>query len=152
MLAGHWQLRRISWQVIDHCDGQIGQVDAQFLRLNGGGGVAVKKYSADKRDHALRIFIESRGNESLSSIARKLGVHRKTVAKWKEKDGWDAKLSETCQMTAKKTAEKISEALSEQMANHFRVDSEHLDILDKILFLQLIERDENGQPVRGIEQ
>ena len=112
----------------------------------------MKKYSEEKREQAFHLFIQSRGNESLSSIARKLGVHRKTVAKWKEKDGWDAKLSETCQMTAKKTAEKISEALSEQMANHFRVDSEHLDILDKILFLQLIERDENGQPVRGIEQ
>ena len=106
-------------------------------------------YDVEKRKEALALYVKSQGTEKLSSLSRKTGVHRDTLRKWKKSDEWEARLAETRQSANKKVVEKMADQLSDEIAKHFKIDFEHLDILDKMLFLQLIERDEHGQPVRG---
>ena len=106
-------------------------------------------HDAATRREALSRYVKSQGVETLSAMGRALGVNRETLRKWKKEDEWDARLAETRQSASKKAVEKMADELSDQIAKHFKVDSEHLDVLDKMLFLHLIERDANGQPVRG---
>ena len=105
----------------------------------------------EKRIQAEKAYLESYGDVNFSEMARRLGVHRQTISRWKQAGDWDRKLAAMQQSVAEKTIEKISDKISDQIEKNFRVDSEHLDILDKILFLQLIERDDQGNPIRGAD-
>lgn len=112
-------------------------------------GEAGKKRTADKRNEALAIYVSSRGVESLSSIAKTLGIARNTLSKWRQDDNWDAKLAETEQQATAKAIEVMSDQLANEISKHFKIDSEHLDVLDKILFWHLIAKDKRGLPLRN---
>ncbi len=46
----------------------------------------------DARKAAERAFLEDRGRITNKEIARKLGIHPATIARWKRLDEWDMKL------------------------------------------------------------
>lgn len=77
-------------------------------------------------------FLEDKGRITNKEMARKLGVHPATVARWKKADEWDLKLMQT-----------ISQP--EPRINHhqdvFDIDIEHIRMLNERIGSYLAKKD-----------
>jgi hypothetical protein len=77
-------------------------------------------------------FLEDKGRITNKEMARKLGVHPATVARWKKADEWDLKLMQT-----------ISQP--EPRINHnqdiFNIDLEHIRMLNERIGSYLAKKD-----------
>ena len=63
---------------------------------------------------AKNLFMEKQGDISDVQIARIVGVHRTTVAKWRVEGNWNALAQQVRQAADKKAAEKAAERAADQ--------------------------------------
>ncbi len=77
-------------------------------------------------------FLEDKGRITNKEMARKLGVHPATVARWKKADEWDLKLMQTL---SQPEPESVHD-------NHtIRTDLEHIKLLNERIDSYLEKRD-----------
>jgi hypothetical protein len=105
----------------------------------------------EKRLRAKEIYLEKLGDIPVTQIARKLGVHRVTVAKWKEDDSWDEKLTEARHLADKKVTEKIASRLAKEIDPRYENVFKAMDGLNKISFSKLFKRGPGGAFLRDEE-
>jgi hypothetical protein len=74
------------------------------------------------RKHAEKIFLEDRGRVTNKELARTLGIHPATIARWRKIDEWDIKLVQSVSEPAG------SEALEEDF---FATDLRHIQLLNE---------------------
>ncbi len=77
-------------------------------------------------------FLEDKGRITNKEMARKLGVHPATVARWKKADEWDLKLMQSLsQPEPRQTREQGA----------FRIDLKHIKLLNERIDSYLARRD-----------
>ncbi len=67
-----------------------------------------------KREEALQLYLASDGAVSISTLAKRLGVSRDAIMRWKKKYKWDEKLGNIRHERDKMTAEKLAGKLAEE--------------------------------------
>lgn len=77
-------------------------------------------------------FLEDKGRITNKEMARKLGVHPATVARWKKADEWDLKLMQS-----------LSQPEPRILQDHsvYKVDTEHIRLLNERIDSYLARRD-----------
>jgi len=76
----------------------------------------------EARKFAEKTFLDDRGRVTNKEIARKLGIHPATVARWKKLDEWDLKLVQSLS--------RASEG-QEKGEDFYAVDIRHLAVLNE---------------------
>ncbi len=79
------------------------------------------KKNQDRRN-AEKAFLKDRGRITNKEMAKKLGVHPATIARWKKADEWDLKLIQT--ITDQTNAESGED-------DFFKIDIKHLNLLNE---------------------
>lgn len=116
--------------------------------------VSSEAFSAkpDQRVAALDLYLESRGKLSMTSIAKKVGVTRQTVARWIATGKWSEKVSSIERKLDEKVAEKIAEKATDAVAEKYlraqKQQMEFYNLFTHILMGKLIQTDESGRPLK----
>jgi len=76
----------------------------------------------EDRKLAERIFVSERSRITNKELAKRLGVHPATVARWRKLDDWDAKLTEV---------EVMTEETETEQADFYDVDMRHIRLLNE---------------------
>jgi hypothetical protein len=76
----------------------------------------------EDRKNAEQTFLNDRGRITNKELAKRLGVHPATVARWKKLDEWDLKLVQSV------TSSEGSTGLEEDF---FKVDLRHITLLNE---------------------
>ncbi len=77
-------------------------------------------------------FLEDRGRITNKEMAKKLGVHPATVARWKKADEWDLKLMQSLSQPEPRMSNDH---------NVYRIDLEHIRLLNERIDSYLARRD-----------
>lgn len=76
----------------------------------------------EDRKLAERIFVSERSRITNKELAKRLGVHPATVARWRKLDDWDAKLTE---------AEVMTGDMETEQDDFYDVDMRHIRLLNE---------------------
>jgi hypothetical protein len=95
------------------------------------------------RKNAERNFLKDRGRITNKEMAKKMGVHPATIARWKKADEWDLKLIQTI------SDENIVEAGDEDF---FKVDLRHLNLLNERIEVHLQKKDLLSSEILDLSQ
>lgn len=79
----------------------------------------------EDRKLAERIFVSERSRITNKELAKRLGVHPATVARWRKLDDWDGKLAEVEVMTEEQKMER--DDFYEVDLRHIRLLNERID-------------------------
>lgn len=74
------------------------------------------------RKNAEKTFLQDRGRITNKEMAKKLGVHPATIARWKKTDEWDVKLIQTIS--------DINDSDTTEEEDSFNTDMRHLNLLN----------------------
>lgn len=82
------------------------------------------------RKKAEKTFLQDRGRITNKEMAKKLGVHPATIARWKKTDEWDVKLIQSIS--------DINDSDTGEAEDSFNTDMRHLSLLNERIesFLQ----------------
>ena len=75
------------------------------------------------RKNAEKTFLQDRGRITNKEMAKKLGVHPATIARWKKTDEWDVKLIQTIS--------DINDSDTTEEEDSFNTDMRHLNLLNE---------------------
>ncbi|MDA8405944.1 MAG: phage terminase small subunit-related protein [Deltaproteobacteria bacterium] len=89
------------------------------------------KKNQDRRN-AEKAFLKDRGRITNKEMAKKLGVHPATIARWKKADEWDLKLIQT--ITDQTNAESGED-------DFFKIDIKHLNLLNERIEVHLQKKE-----------
>ena len=95
------------------------------------------------RKNAERNFLKDRGRITNKEMAKKMGVHPATIARWKKADEWDLKLIQTI------SDENVVEAGEEDF---FKVDLRHLNLLNERIEIHLQKKDLLSSEILDLSQ
>ncbi|MFA6221213.1 MAG: hypothetical protein WC647_02745 [Desulfomonilaceae bacterium] len=95
------------------------------------------------RKNAERNFLKDRGRITNKEMAKKMGVHPATIARWKKADEWDLKLIQTI------SDENVVEAGEEDF---FKVDLRHLNLLNERIEVHLQKKDLLSSEILDLSQ
>lgn len=75
------------------------------------------------RKKAEKTFLQDRGRITNKEMAKKLGVHPATIARWKKTDEWDVKLIQSIS--------DINDSDTGEVEDSFNTDMRHLSLLNE---------------------
>ncbi|MGC8602579.1 MAG: phage terminase small subunit-related protein [Desulfomonilaceae bacterium] len=84
------------------------------------------------RKNAEKVFLKDCGKITNKEMAKKLGVHPATIARWKRADEWDLKLIQTI-------TDKNNSELGEE--DFLKIDMKHLNMLNEQIEAHLQRKD-----------
>jgi len=87
----------------------------------------------DDRKLAEKAFLNDRGRVTNKELARRLGVHPATVARWKKLDEWDVKLVQS--------VTSVPEAAGTVEEDFYKVDLRHIGLLNERIDLYLQKKE-----------
>lgn len=96
---------------------------------------------------ALKLYLESNGEESIKSLSAKVGVNRNTLMNWRDRYDWRGKLEEVRKTLGTKLIEQVSAEHVEgaiETWKHFETNKKHLEDFDKIITGMLYQKNEDG--------
>ncbi|MEI6133718.1 MAG: phage terminase small subunit-related protein [Desulfomonile sp.] len=85
------------------------------------------------RKNAEKTFLQDRGRITNKEMAKKLGVHPATIARWKKTDEWDVKLIQTIS--------DINDSDTTEEEDSFNTDMRHLNLLNERIEARLQKKE-----------
>jgi len=85
------------------------------------------------RKNAEKTFLQDRGRITNKEMAKKLGVHPATIARWKKTDEWDVKLIQTIS--------DINDSNTTEEEDSFNTDMRHLNLLNERIEARLQKKE-----------
>lgn len=114
------------------------------------------KIKGNLKDKALKKYLASNGEITLTALGKDIGVSKNTLCKWRRKYNWDAKLAESCQLVNEQIIEHAAADRVGHVIRHFEKNEKQLAMLDDAIINKLYQRnadgeimkDADGQPIR----
>lgn len=96
------------------------------------------------RKNAERTFLQDRGRITNKEMAKKLGVHPATIARWKKTDEWDVKLIQTIS--------DINDSDTTEEEDSFNTDMRHLNLLNERIEARLQKKELASSEILELSQ
>ncbi len=98
---------------------------------------------------AQKTYLEQLGNIPDIRLAKKVGVHRNTIKKWKTEGNWDALVAQTQQSVDKKLTDAAADKIAKHADDIFNEIFTNLKLLSLATRKKILVEDEKGRPVLG---
>jgi uncharacterized protein YjcR len=96
------------------------------------------------RKNAEKTFLQDRGRITNKEMAKKLGVHPATIARWKKTDEWDVKLIQTIS--------DINDSDTTEEEDSFNTDMRHLNLLNDRIEARLQKKELASSEILELSQ
>ena len=96
------------------------------------------------RKNAEKTFLQDRGRITNKEMAKKLGVHPATIARWKKNDEWDVKLIQTIS--------DIIDSDTTEEEDSFNTDMRHLNLLNERIEARLQKKELASSEILELSQ
>ncbi len=96
------------------------------------------------RKNAEKTFLQDRGRITNKEMAKKLGVHPATIARWKKTDEWDVKLIQTIS--------DINDSDTTEEEDSFNTDMRHLNLLNERIEARLQKKELASSEILELSQ
>ena len=113
-----------------------------FKKHTKAGPIADERFA-----RAQAHYLEKLGQISDVQLAKKMGVHRNTIKKWKTKGNWDALVTQTQQSVDKKLTESAATKIVKETDAVLKEIDTNMRLLSLAARKKMIMEDENGRPI-----
>jgi uncharacterized protein YjcR len=96
------------------------------------------------RKNAEKTFLQDRGRITNKEMAKKLGVHPATIARWKKTDEWDVKLIQTIS--------DLNDSDTTEEEDSFNTDMRHLNLLNERIEARLQKKELASSEILELSQ